>query len=122
MTHALPSDTLDQIFRTARTQYGWTDEPVDEGDVRELYELLKWGPNSANSSPARFVWVRSEEGKANLAEFAWERNRPKVLAAPLTVIIGNDAAFADRLPKLMPHNYEVMQKAFASLPIAIGID
>lgn len=82
--------------------------------VRDLYDLLKWGPTSANSSPARFVWVRSPEGKAKLAALAWDRNRPKILAAPLTVIIGNDLAFADRLPELLPHNVEAMQKAFAS--------
>ncbi len=118
MGNTLPADALDQLFRTARTHYGWTGEPVEDSDLRELYDLMKWAPTSANSSPARFVWVRSLEGKAKLAELAWERNRPKVLTAPLTVIIGNDEAFADQLPKLMPHNFEAMQKAFAPLPIA----
>ena len=118
MSHALGADALDQLFRAARTHYGWTDRPVEESDVRALYELMKWGPTSANSSPARFVWVRSPEAKEKLAVLAWERNRPKVLAAPLTVIIGNDEAFADQLPKLMPHNYETMQKAFAPVPVA----
>jgi 3-hydroxypropanoate dehydrogenase len=79
-----------------------------------FYDLLKWGPTSANCSPARFVWVRSREGKAKLAELAFERNRPKILQAPLTVIIGNDLDFADRLPTLLPHNAEAMQKAFAA--------
>jgi 3-hydroxypropanoate dehydrogenase len=81
--------------------------------VREVYDLLKWGPTSANCSPARFVWVRSKEGKAKLAGLASEKNRPKILEAPLTVIIGNDLNFADALPKLMPHNAEASQKAFA---------
>jgi 3-hydroxypropanoate dehydrogenase len=81
--------------------------------VRDLYDLLKWGPTSANSSPARFVWVRTAEGKAKLAGLASEKNRPKILEAPLTVIIGNDLDFADAMPKLMPHNAEAMQKAFA---------
>jgi 3-hydroxypropanoate dehydrogenase len=114
MRTAVTADTLDQIFRSARTYQGWTDTPVEEGVVRALYELLKWGPTSANSSPARFVWVRSEEGKAKLAALVFERNRPKILAAPVTVIIGNDLEFADALPKLMPHNTEATQKAFAA--------
>ena len=118
MNETLAPDALDQLFRSARTHYGWTDRPVGDDDVRALYELMKWGPTSANSSPARFVWVRSAEGKEKLAALAWERNRPKVLAAPLTVIVGHDLSFADQLPKLMPHNYEAMQKAFAPAPIA----
>jgi 3-hydroxypropanoate dehydrogenase len=113
MRDPIPTAALDQIFREARTYNGWTNAPVEERVVRDLYDLLKFGPTSANSSPARFVWVRSPEGKAKLAGLAWNRNRPKILAAPLTVIIGNDLDFADRLPKLMPHNAEAMQKAFA---------
>ncbi len=118
MRDAISPDALDQLFRSARTYYGWTDAPVEEGVVRDLYDLLKWGPTSANSSPARFVWVRSPEAKAKLAELAMERNRPKILEAPLTVIIGNALDFADRLPELMPHNAEAMQKAFAAPPVA----
>lgn len=118
MRNPISAAALDQIFRSARTYYGWTDAPLDESVVRELYELFKWGPTSANSSPARFVWVRSAEGKAKLAELAWERNRAKILAAPVTVIIANDYAFADQLPKLMPNNAEAMQKAFAPPEVA----
>lgn len=118
MESALPTKALEQLFRSARTYNGWTHAPVDESIVRELYELLKWGPTSANSSPARFVWVRSQEGKAQLAELAWEKNRPKILEAPLTVIIGNDLAFAEKLPELMPHAAEAMQKAFAASAVA----
>ena len=113
MRTAVTADALDQIFRSARTYQGWNDTPVEEGVVRGLYELFKWGPTSANSSPARFVWVRSTEGKAKLAGLAFEKNRPKILEAPLTVIIGNDLGFADALPKLMPLNAEAMQKVFA---------
>ena len=114
MKNAISPESLDQIFRSARTYNGWTDAPVVERLVRDLYDLLRWGPTSANCSPARFVWVRSTEGKANLAGLAAEKNRPKILAAPLTVIIGNDLSFADALPKLMPHNTEATQKAFAA--------
>jgi 3-hydroxypropanoate dehydrogenase len=118
MRDSISTGALDQLFRAARTYQEWTDAPVEEGVVRDLYELLKWGPTSANSSPARFVWVRSPQGKAKLAELTWERNRPKILAAPLTVIIGNDLEFAERLPQLMPHNAEAMQKAFAHPAVA----
>jgi 3-hydroxypropanoate dehydrogenase len=118
MKKALSSEPLDQIFRTARTYNGWSDTPVDEGTVRDLYDLLKWGPTSANSCPARFVWVRSPEGKARLAGLAAEKNRPKILAAPLTVIIGNDLDFQREFPKLLPHAAEMAQKAFADPALA----
>src|SRR5262245_23691788 len=113
MNTELPHTSLNQIFREARTYSAWSDTPVDEAIVRELYDLLKWGPTSANSSPARFVWVRSQEGKAKLAALALDKNKQKILNAPLTAIIGNDLDFASELPKLMPHNAEAMQQAFA---------
>ena len=114
MTTALNDSSLDQIFRTARTPSGWTDRTVEEDTVRNIYELMKWGPTSANGCPARFVWVRSDSGKATLAELAAGPNKAKILKAPLTVIIGHDLDFADKLPKLLPHNAEVMQKYFAA--------
>ena len=66
MTSALNDVSLDQIFRSARTFNSWTDRPVKDATVRQIYDLMKWGPTSANSSPARFVWVRSADGKATL--------------------------------------------------------
>ncbi len=114
MTSPLNDQTLDQIFRTARTSNGWADRPVEDDTVREIYDLMKWGPTSANSSPARFVWVRSAEGKAKLAGLAAEPNKPKILQAPVTVIVGHDLDFADELPKLLPHAAEVMQQYFAT--------
>ena len=74
------------------------------------------GPTSANSSPARFVWVRSADGKAKLAGLAADLNKAKILQAPVTVIIGHDLDFAAELPKLMPHAAERMQQYFARLP------
>ncbi len=82
--------------------------------MREIYDLMKWGPTSANSSPARFVWVRSTDGKATLAGLAAEPNKQKILQAPVTVIIGHDLDFASKLPKLLPHAAEAMQKYFAA--------
>src|SRR6202171_2711317 len=120
MTSALNDQSLEQIFLSARTPNGWADRPVGDDLVREIYDLLKWGPTSANSSPARFVWVRSPDGKARLAGLAAEQNKPKILAAPVTVIIGHDLDFAGELPKLMPHNTEAMQKYFAAPDVAEG--
>jgi len=102
MADRLDSTALDQLFRTARTRQGWSSRPVSEQQLRELYDLLKFGPTSANCSPARFVWVRSAEGKSRLAARASEKNRPKILAAPVTVIIGYDLDFYEQMPKLIP--------------------
>jgi 3-hydroxypropanoate dehydrogenase len=115
---ALPQSALDQLFLTARTYNEWSDLPVDEQTVRELYDLFKWGPTSANSCPARFVWVRSSEGKSQLASLAAEMNRAKILAAPLTVIVGYDLAFPETMPKLFPARGEMMRQAFLKPGVA----
>src|ERR1051326_6565954 len=75
MTAALSDPSLDQIFRSARTFNGWADRAVADANVREIYDLMKWGPTSANCSPARFVWVRSADGKATLAGLAAAQNK-----------------------------------------------
>jgi hypothetical protein len=102
MKSSIHYSALNQVFNEARTYNEWSEKPVDEQTVRDLYDLLKWGPTSANCCPARFVWVRSAEGKAKLAAPAMEVNRPKILAAPVTVIIGYDLAFPETMPKLFP--------------------
>ncbi len=112
MTNALSPADLDQLFRSARTYNDWTDAPVEEALIRDLYDLLKWGPTSANCCPARFVWVRSAAGRAQLASLAMESNRQKILAAPLTVIVGNDLDFPDTMPKLFPDRAEAMRQMF----------
>jgi 3-hydroxypropanoate dehydrogenase len=113
MPMPLDDHALDQLFRTARTRNGWTDRPVAEAQLRELHDLVKFGPTAANACPARFVWVRSAEGKARLAALASEGNRAKILAAPVTVIVGHDLAFADRLEQLNPGRGEGMKAWFA---------
>jgi 3-hydroxypropanoate dehydrogenase len=112
MNQALAEPYLDQLFREARTYNGWTDRAVDDGLIRQLYELLKLGPTSANSCPARFVWVRSSEGKAKLSQLSSANNQEKILAAPCTVIVGYDLDFADSLPKLFPARGEMMKAVF----------
>ena len=94
---------LDQLFREARTYNSWSDAPVTDADLRALYDLVKMGPTSANASPARFVFVKSAEGREKLADFVGPNNKDKVLTAPVTVIIGMEMNFHERLPELFPH-------------------
>lgn len=101
--HVLSESALDQIFNEARTYNGWLDKPVSEEQLRQIYDLMKMGPTSANMQPARLVFVTSDEGKAKLAELASEGNKAKILAAPVTVIIGYDIDFHEELPWLFPH-------------------
>lgn len=103
MSGKLSDEALDIIFREARTQNAWTDQPVTDDELRAVYDLMKWGPTSANMSPARFVIVRSKEAKAKLADTLTEGNKAKTMAAPATVIIGHDVEFYEHLPKLFPH-------------------
>jgi 3-hydroxypropanoate dehydrogenase len=118
LRNPLATEALDQLFRNARTPNDWADSPVSEETVRSLYDLLKWAPTSANSSPARFVWVRSAEGKALLASLAMDANRPKILAAPLTVIVGHDLDFPHTMPKLFPARGEMMRGYFQQPGVA----
>ncbi|MBL6457532.1 malonic semialdehyde reductase [Belnapia sp. T6] len=99
----LDAAALDQLFRSARTHYKWQDRPVPDTKLAELYGLLKWGPTSANSSPARFVFIRTAEGKAKLKPALSEGNYEKTLTAPVTVIVAHDTEFYEELPKLFPH-------------------
>jgi 3-hydroxypropanoate dehydrogenase len=110
--------TLDRLFRTARTRNGWTDRAVTEQQLLELYDLMKFGPTSGNCCPARFVWVRSAEGKKKLASLTSPGNSPKILAAPVTVIIGYDLNFAEHLPKLFPARGKEMQAYFTDPAVA----
>jgi 3-hydroxypropanoate dehydrogenase len=93
---------LDQIFRTARTYNGFLDRPVSTATLRDVFDLLKWGPTSANSSPARFVFVTSQAAKEKLRPALSEGNRDKTMAAPVTVIVAYDTEFYERMPQLYP--------------------
>lgn len=95
--------TTEQLFTEARTQNGYLPQPVSDEQLRQLYELLKWGPTSANCSPARFLFVRTPEAKARLAACVSVGNVAKVQEAPVTAIVGMDLAFPDKLPQLFPH-------------------
>jgi len=114
----LDAHALDQLFRAARTRNGWTDRPVSDQQLHELYDLMRLGPTSLNCCPARFVWVKSAEGKARLAAHALATNRPKILAAPVTVIVGYDLHFAETLPRLFPARGEAMKVLFTDPVLA----
>jgi 3-hydroxypropanoate dehydrogenase len=103
MADILADDVLDRVFRTTRTFNHYTDQPVSEATLRALWDLMKWGPTSANQSPARIVWCVSQEAKDKLAACASGTNAPKIKAAPVTAIIAMDLEFYEKLPKLFPH-------------------
>ena len=95
--------TTSQLFDNARTHNAFEPEPIPAATLHQLYELVKWGPTSANCSPARFVFVTTPEGKARLLAGMSAGNREKTQQAPVTVIIGMDMAFHEKLPQLFPH-------------------
>jgi 3-hydroxypropanoate dehydrogenase len=93
---------LDQLFLDARTHNAFTGQVAD-ADLREIYDLMKWGPTTANSSPARFVFVRTAEGREKLRPAMSAGNLAKTMAAPVVVIVAYDLEFYEQLPKLFPH-------------------
>lgn len=99
----LDGRALDALFRTARSRNGWSDAPVGRADLEAIYDLTKMGPTSANLSPARFVFVETAEARQRLAACVSAGNAPKVLAAPVTAIIGMDLEFHEKAPQLFPH-------------------
>jgi 3-hydroxypropanoate dehydrogenase len=103
MSGKLGDEALDVIFRQARTHNAWTDKPVSDDTLKALYDLMKWGPTSANMSPARIIFVKSKEAKEKLEPALMEGNRKKSMQAPVTAIIGYDVKFYERLPELFPH-------------------
>jgi 3-hydroxypropanoate dehydrogenase len=102
MKKALDDGALDILFREARSYNRWAAESVSDETLHRLYELLKFGPTSANSTPARFVFVKSAEAKSKLVACVSPGNVTKVEQAPVTVIIAMDEKFYEKLPKLFP--------------------
>ena len=90
------------LFREARTYSAWLDLPVSDDLLRQLYELTKWGPTSANCSPSRFVFLRSREAKESLRPALMPGNVEKTMEAPVTAIIAYDSKFYELLPRLFP--------------------
>jgi 3-hydroxypropanoate dehydrogenase len=104
LSHPLDAAALDQLFRTARTYNGFLDKPVSTEQLHAIWDLLKFGPTSANMLPARLVWVTSDEGKAKLAACTMPSNAAKILSAPVSVVIGMDLDYQEQLPWLFPHD------------------
>lgn len=98
----LDDAALDRIFRTARTYNGYTDTPVGEDELRAIWDLMKWGPTSANQLPARLLWCTTDESKAKLAECVSAQNAPKILKAPVSVIIGDGPRISRASPDAVP--------------------
>jgi 3-hydroxypropanoate dehydrogenase len=103
MADPLSPAALDQLFRSARSYNGYRDTPVTTAQLDAIWDLMKFGPTSANALPARLVWCTSDAAKQKLAALAMPANAEKILSAPVTVIIGMDLEFYDHLPDLFPH-------------------
>jgi 3-hydroxypropanoate dehydrogenase len=104
LTAGQPLDdaALDRLFREGRTFSRWQDRPVPDATLQQVYDLMKWAPTSANSSPARFVFIRTREGKEKLRPALSPGNVEKTMAAPVTVIVAHDPRFYEDLPRLCP--------------------
>ena len=103
MNNPLSEEGRDLLFRKARTHNAWLDKPVSDETLHHLYDLMKWGPTSANCCPARILFLRTPEAKQRLLPALAPGNVEKTMAAPVTAIIGYDGKFYELLPKLFPH-------------------
>jgi 3-hydroxypropanoate dehydrogenase len=103
MIKTLTDEALDLLFRSARTHTAWRDEPVDDALLRQVYDLARLGPTSANMCPLRIVFVRSKAAKEKLKPCLDAGNVEKTMRAPVTAIVAMDVHFYEKLPKLYPH-------------------
>jgi 3-hydroxypropanoate dehydrogenase len=120
MNKMLSDEALNQLFREARTYNAWLSEPVTDETLRQLYDVMKWGPTSANSCPARFVFLRSPKAKERLRPALAPGNVEKTMTAPVTVIVAYDLKFYEKLPKLFPHS-PAMRDHFANNPQLVEV-
>ncbi|RME69154.1 MAG: malonic semialdehyde reductase [Alphaproteobacteria bacterium] len=109
MKPILSDQDLDTIFRSARSYNCWSDTAVSDVTIQAIYDLLRWGPTSANCSPARFFFVKSQAAKERLKPALMSGNVEKVMTAPVTAIIAYDTTFYDRIPELFPHAPEARE-------------
>ena len=115
MANTVDDAVLDTLFREARTYSKWLPRPIADKTLHELWDVIKWAPTSANAEPARFAFLRSKESKERLRPALAPLNVEKTMTAPVTVIVGYDLRFYERLPKLFPQN-PGMAKLFESNP------
>src|SRR4029077_2355508 len=118
MSQPIADAAMDTLFREARTYVAWLPKPVTDQTLRDLYDVLKWAPTSANAAPARFGVLRSKEAKERLRPALAPLNVEKTMTAPVTVIIGYDLKFYEQLPKLFPQS-PGMAKLFESNPAMV---
>jgi len=111
----LDDSALDVLFREARTYRAWLDRAVPDDLLRRVYDLAKWGATSANTNPARFLFLRSKPAKERLRPALAPGNVEKTMTAPVTVVVAYDLLFYDKLPRLFPHN-PGMRDSFATHP------
>ena len=116
----LDDQALDLLFRNARTHNAWLDEPVSDETLKQIYDLMKWGPTSANASPGRFIFVRSKAAKERLRPCLAPGNVEKTMTAPVTVIVAYDLKFYEKLPALFPHAPN-MRENFTNNPQLIEV-
>jgi 3-hydroxypropanoate dehydrogenase len=112
---ALRPEALDILFRKARTHNAWLPQPVSDDLLRQIYDLMKWGPTSANSSPARILYLRTPQAKERLRPALSPLNVDKTMQAPVTAILAYDLKFYEHLPKLFP-NKPNMREMFSNSP------
>jgi 3-hydroxypropanoate dehydrogenase len=120
MASNLDEQAMDLLFCKARTHSAWLDRAVSDATLRQLYELMKWGPTSANSCPARIFFLRTPQAKARLLPALSPGNMEKTRAAPVTAIIAYDLRFYDKLPRLFPHNPD-MRQVFVDAPQLVEV-
>ena len=116
----LSDNALDVLFRNARTYYTWLDRPVADETLRQVYDLMKWGPTSANTTPARILFLRTREAKERLRPALAPGNIMKVMTAPVTAIVAYDLQFYGKLPRLFPHNPAIRDR-FAEAPALVEV-
>lgn len=112
MASRIAEESLDTLFRNARTYNGWLPKAISDETLKAIYDVAKWGPTSANGSPARFVFLRTKEAKERLRPALSPGNVEKTMAAPVTVIVAYDLRFYEKMDKLFPHSSAIKQ-AFA---------
>jgi 3-hydroxypropanoate dehydrogenase len=114
----LDGAALDTLLRKARTQNGWLPTPVSDAELRAIYDVMKWGPTSANCGPARLLFLRTPEAKARLLPALSPGNVDKTKAAPVTAIIGYDTRFYELMVKLFPHRPDMADNFKNNPPLA----
>jgi 3-hydroxypropanoate dehydrogenase len=120
MGQTIDDSALGQLFREARTYAAWQSRPVADQTLRDLYDLLKWAPTSANAAPARFAFIRSKEARERLRPALALGNLEKTMTAPVTVIVAYDMRFYEQLPKLVPQR-PGMKQLFESNPQLVEV-